>query len=174
MFIQDNVSLIDAVLQIEQRLIIWQLQFHLPAEYKILRAYTEALPFNWDSPIHPFAGVVINFCVSTNAHRDKLDKRICIVIPFGEWEGGEICLYELGLVIKLKAGDVLVFPSCDITHFNMHFNGLRGSLVLHSDRLGDSWVEGYNGWRKHIVHEDPEEIGTGRVVGDGENLQSQE
>ena len=147
-----------------QRLIISQIEFHLPAEFKDLSAYAELLPFNWDSPIHPFAGVVINFCVSTNAHRDRLDKKICVIIPFGEWEGGEICLYELGLVIKLKPGDILVFPSSDITHFNMHFNGLRGSLVLHSDRLGDSWVEGYNGWRKHIVTGDPAEIGTGRVI----------
>jgi hypothetical protein len=96
---------------------------------------------------------VLNFCVSTDGHRDHIDKKICIVIPFGEWEGGEICLYELGLVIKLKAGDILVFPSCDITHFNLHFSGLRGSLVLHSDREGDNWVENRNGWSSYMTRQ---------------------
>ena len=80
-----------------------------------------------------------------------MDKRICIVIPFGEWQGGEICIYELGLVIKLKAGDILVFPSWRFTHFNLHFCGLRGSLVLHSDKKGDGWVQDYNGWGYYIT-----------------------
>jgi len=109
------------------------------------------LPFNANSPAFPFSGFVVNLCVSTNGHRDPKDKRICLVIPFGEWKGGEICLYELGLVIKLKAGDILVFPSCDITHFNLHFSGLRGSMVFHSDRQGDSWVQDYNGWSSYIT-----------------------
>jgi hypothetical protein len=80
-----------------------------------------------------------------------MDKRICVVMPFGDWEGGELCLYELGLVIKLKPGDIVIFPSCDITHFNLHFTGLRGSLVLHSDKQGDSWVQDFNGWSAHIT-----------------------
>jgi len=109
------------------------------------------LPFNANSPAFPFSGLVVNLCVSTDGHRDLKDKRICVVIPFGEWEGGEICLYELGLVIKLKAGDILIFPSCDITHFNLHFFGLRGSLVLHSDRQGDSWIKDHNGWSSHMT-----------------------
>jgi hypothetical protein len=62
-----------------------------------------------------------------------------------------VCLHELGLVIKLEAGDVLVFPSCNITHFNLHFTGKRGSLVLHSDRQGGRWVKDCNGWERHIM-----------------------
>ena len=54
-------------------------------------------------------------------------------------------MYELGLVIKMKAGDVLAFPSWRFTHFNLHFSGLRGSFVLHSDKEGDSWVQDFNG-----------------------------
>jgi hypothetical protein len=49
----------------------------------------------------------------------------------------------LGLVIKLKPGD--------ITHFNLHFSGLRGSIVLHSDVTGDKWVEDFNGWIEQIL-----------------------
>ncbi len=38
------------------------------------------------------------------------------------------------------------------------FTGLHGSLVLHSDSCGDSWVQGqddsafeYNGWHSYVV-----------------------
>jgi hypothetical protein len=71
-------------------------------------------------------------------------------MPFGNWEGGEICLHELGLVIALRPGDILVFPSRNITHFNLHYTGVRGSMVLHSDRQGDNWVENCNGWERHV------------------------
>ena len=94
---------------------------------------------------------MINFCVSTDAHRDGSDVKLCVVIPFGRWKGGEIVLYELGLVLKLHSGHVLVFPSRIITHFNLHFTGLRGSLVLHSDDKGQSWVDNFNGWGRHIL-----------------------
>ena len=129
-----------------------QLQYQLPDIYDELSLYCKILPLNAHSPAFPFSGVVVNICVSTAAHRDVSDQRICIVIPFGQWEGGELCLYELGLVVKLQAGDVLVFPSCDITHFNLHFTGKRGSLVLHSDRQGKRWVKNYNGWQRYIAH----------------------
>jgi hypothetical protein len=128
-----------------------KLQFQVPDLYDELSMYCKILPLNAHSPSFPFSGVVINFCVSTSAHRDQSDQRICLVIPFGEWEGGEICLHELGLVIKLHPGDILVFPSCEITHFNLHFTGKRGSLVLHSDRQGARWVKDYNGWQRHIM-----------------------
>jgi hypothetical protein len=128
-----------------------QLQYQLPDIYEELSLYCKILPFNANSPAYPFSGVVINLSVSTSAHRDANDKRICVVVPFGDWKGGEICLYELGLVMQLNPGDILVFPSCDITHFNLHFSGLRGSLVLHSDRQGDSWVDNFNGWKSFIL-----------------------
>jgi hypothetical protein len=33
-----------------------------------------------------------------------------------------------------------------MTHFNLHFEGVRASLVLHSDKYGDQWVRDRNGW----------------------------
>jgi hypothetical protein len=126
-------------------------EHQLPDTYEELDVYCEILPLGGDSPARPFSGFVVNICVSTNGHRDGSDKLICTVIPFGFWKGGEICLHELGLVIELKAGDILIFPSFNITHFNLHFTGLRGSLVLHSDVKGDRWVEDFNGWGASIM-----------------------
>jgi hypothetical protein len=125
----------------------------MPEVYEELDIYCKILPLNALCPSFPFSGIVVNFCVSTSGHRDGNDHRLCVVIPFGKWSGGELCLHELGLVIDLKPGDILIFPSCDITHFNLHFRGKRGSLVLHSDRQGKGWVEDFNGWQQHIMHE---------------------
>lgn len=129
-----------------------QLKEYLPEDYDELSIYVEQLPLDAASPCYPFAGFVINLSACTWAHRDKGDKRLCLVVPFGEYQGGELCLYETGFCFDLKPGDVLIFPSCDLTHFNLHFQGLRGTLVLHSDRQGDSWVRDFHGWARYFVY----------------------
>ncbi|KAJ6471175.1 hypothetical protein DFH09DRAFT_1344293 [Mycena vulgaris] len=118
----------------------------LPEEYLEIKIYVTKLPLNERSAAHPFGGFVINISARTDAHRDIFDKLFCIVIPFGRWKGGELCLYELGFVFRLHPWDMLVFPSCDITHFNLDFEGTRLSIVLHSDKSGDKWVQTGNGW----------------------------
>ncbi|KAG6819293.1 hypothetical protein H0H93_013295 [Arthromyces matolae] len=128
------------------------LKHHLPDEYHSLIAYVENLPLRSTSPAYPFGGFVINISVSTHGHRDFGDKILCVVVPFGQWTGGELCLFEPGLVIGLSPGDVFIFPSGDFTHFNLHYEGTRMSLVLHSDKQGDKWVKNCNGWniiRRH-------------------------
>lgn len=111
----------------------------------------EALPLDSACPSAPFGGFVINLNACTWAHRDAGDKLLCLVIPFGKYAGGELCLYEAGFVWDLQIGDILVFPSCDLTHFNLHFTGQRGTMVLHSDRQGDAWISDRNGWSVHMV-----------------------
>lgn len=50
-------------------------------------------------------------------------------------------------------GDVLVLPSGEITHFNTHFTGRRGTIVLHTDgEGGESWLEDSHGWDAWIVN----------------------
>ncbi|KAG6914250.1 hypothetical protein DXG01_001456 [Tephrocybe rancida] len=122
------------------------LQHHLPQEYEQLVAYVDHLPLKASSPAHPFGGFILNFCVSTHSHRDFGDKILCVVVPFEDYTGGELCLFEPGLVIDLAPGDVFIFPSADITHFNLHFEGVCLSLVLHSDKQGDSWAADTNFW----------------------------
>ncbi|KAJ6492444.1 hypothetical protein C8R47DRAFT_1319303 [Mycena vitilis] len=126
------------------------LQERFPDEYQDLSIYCDVLPMNPACPSYPFGGFVLNLRASTWAHRDHGDKMLCVVIPFGRYTGGQLCLYEVGFMFDLQAGDVLIFPSCDITHFNMHFTGKRGTLVLHSDRQGDAWVRDCRGWAGYI------------------------
>lgn len=70
---------------------------------------------------------------------------MCAVVPFGEFEGGELVFYELGLVLQLKSAHIVIFRSERLTHFNLHYSGTRGSLVFHSDGDLKRWVEDKNG-----------------------------
>ncbi|TFK58372.1 hypothetical protein BDN72DRAFT_782173, partial [Pluteus cervinus] len=123
----------------------------LPEEYPVWVTYANSLPLAGIPAAYPFTGLVINFCVSTSAHRDHNDEGLCAVIPFGEYDGGQLCLFEPGLVLDIKPGDIVIFPSADITHFNLHFNGERGSFVFYSDKRMADWIEGCNGWSDYIA-----------------------
>lgn len=99
------------------------------------------------SAVHPFVGLVLNFNIASRAHRDAKDQAICLVLPVGDFIGGDLCLVEPGIVLPLRHGDFGVFPSCDVTHFNLHYSGRRSSIVLQTDREMAKWTaEGRNGW----------------------------
>ncbi|KAJ7866927.1 hypothetical protein B0H14DRAFT_3591661 [Mycena olivaceomarginata] len=128
---------------------------YLPEDTAELSIYCESLPLHTSLLCHPFSGFVINLQACTWAHRDGFDKGLCVVAPFATFEGGQLCPYEAGLSFNLRmgqSGDVLVFPSCDITHFNLHFSEQRGTLVLHSDKQGDTRAEDAHGWSSFVVN----------------------
>ena len=56
------------------------------------------------SPVYLFSGYIVNINVSTRAHRDLQDKKICLIIVISSEDciGGELCLVELGLVLRLQ------------------------------------------------------------------------
>ncbi|TFK59190.1 hypothetical protein BDN72DRAFT_781076 [Pluteus cervinus] len=122
------------------------IETHLPEEYEKLRKFAEVLPGNELAPAHPFAGFVINLNVATALHRDWGDESICVVTVVSDCEGGELVLLEPGLVLELRHGDTVIFPSSKISHFNQHFNGMRSSIVCHSDKFSRTWVGARNGW----------------------------
>ena len=107
----------------------------------------QVLPGNAHSIVHPFLSLVINLNVATMAHRDRKDKSLCVVLAVGDFEGGDLCLYEAGLVLPLRNGDFTAFPSYRLTHYNLHFTGRRASIVLHTDKEIEKWTDGgRNGW----------------------------
>lgn len=112
----------------------------------MLAITADILPGNDIPSVYPFQSLVINFNVHTKAHRDSQDLTYCLVMPIGSFEGGELCMVETGLVVGLRSGDWIVFRSAEVTHFNMHFKGRRASLVMHTDRAMDKWLNGRNGW----------------------------
>ncbi|KAI0055056.1 hypothetical protein BV25DRAFT_1816167 [Artomyces pyxidatus] len=125
----------------------------LPEEHRVLKIEADVLPGNNQSPVYPFLGFVINLNVATKAHLDAQDKLLCLVMALGEYEGGELVMVEPGLVLPLRCGDLVAFQSCRITHFNLHFEGLRSSFVFHTDKAFRSWTEyGHrNGWNRNTT-----------------------
>ena len=82
-------------------------------------------------------------------HRDWDDTDICSVMVVSDCLGGALVIVELGLVIDLQNGDQILFKSSELTHFNLHFEGLRSSFVFHTDRAADAWIADENprnGW----------------------------
>ncbi|KAJ7703456.1 hypothetical protein B0H16DRAFT_1347120, partial [Mycena metata] len=119
----------------------------LPKQYDRICVTASQLPLNQRSEAYPFSGYVLNISVSTRGHRDKGDLEFCVVLPLGQWTGGGLGLFEPGFLFRLRSMDAIIFPSCDITHFNEDFKGIRMSLVLHSDKHGERWVVDRFGWR---------------------------
>jgi hypothetical protein len=66
--------------------------------------------------------------------------------------GGDLVFHELGLVFSARNGDTSLFPSVSLTHYNLDFQGTRGSLVLHSDKAGHRWKKDSNGWESSIYY----------------------
>ena len=124
---------------------------HLPKEYKTVSILLEDLPLHDRPPTYPFGGFVLNIQVCTDGHVDEFDDTLCLVLPFGQFEGGHLVLWEPGLVVELNQGDFILFPSSKITHFNLHFTGFRGSLVMHTDRELRTWSD-KNGWSNHMAN----------------------
>lgn len=147
--VREKVSIFGAVYTSDTDLL--KLKRVLPKEYKLLDGFADSLMMNEDSTAHPLRGFVLNFRACTFAHRDTGDYLICIMIPSGEFEGGELCLFEPGMVLRLSSWDMFIFRSVDITHFNLHFSSIRASLVLHTDREAADYVKDYNGWFEHIA-----------------------
>ena len=122
----------------------------LPDSHTTLSYLIEALPNCDVSPVHLFSGFVVNINVSTRIHRDWGDEDICLVLVLSDCVGGELCLMEPGVVLKLNTGDVVIFKSSEISHFNLHYFGKRASLVFHTDKAARSWAKDRNGWNHNL------------------------
>jgi len=107
------------------------------------------LPLNARLPAFPWSGVVLNANIATRAHRDIGDDNYCMVLVTSECKGGDLVFHELGLILAARNGDATVFRSAELTHYNLDFQGTRGSLVFHSDKAGKRWAEDANGWAEN-------------------------
>ncbi len=102
-------------------------------------------------PAYPFTGFIVNFNITTKLHRDWNDLKFCLVLVASQdCVGGDLCFMEPGIRLGLKHGDMVLFRSKELSHFNLHFRGKRASIVFHSDSAGEDWVRDRNGWNKSI------------------------
>jgi len=112
----------------------------LPDSYQKLARYANCLPGDEFLAGYPFGGIVLNLNIATKIHRDPEDLDLCLITVISECIGGDLVMLEPGLVLGQRNGDMIAFPSGDISHFNMDFLGFRSSLVFHSDAASESWA----------------------------------
>lgn len=143
-FVRVNVS--SVLILFKKRANQPQMAEHFPVESGQFQLYCDVLPFAEASPAYPNGGFVINIRCCTLGHRDHVDLEWCVSINLGDYEGGEMCLHEAGLVLESRPGDVSIFRSRRQTHFNLHYTGVRISVILHTDLHATQMIEGSNGW----------------------------
>lgn len=119
---------------------------YLQEEFEMLMEVASVLPGNALPPVIPFISLMININVHTKAHRDSGNWHLCLVIPIGHFEGGALCLLENGLVLELHNGDIAIFRSSEVTHFNLDYRGGRASLVFQTDKKFALWIRNQNSW----------------------------
>lgn len=130
----------------------YQMKEHHENIYNELAPWIEKLPLNAYAPVEPWSGVVVNGNCATRAHRDVGDDKYCMVTVVSDCTGGDLVFHELGLVFSACNGDTALFRSISLTHYNLDFKGVRGSLVFHSDKSGNRWKEDSNGWQNNIYY----------------------
>ena len=128
------------------KIMLYQFQIYLPTDYNLLAKVVECLPGNTVSEVMPFISLVVNINVWTDAHRDKWDKHLCLVLAIGDFSDGGLVLKEQGLVLELRNGNWAVFRSSKSTHFNLDYTGRHATFVMQTDIEFDKWIEGRNGW----------------------------
>ena len=67
----------------------------------------------------------------TPMHRDSenLSYGLCVVSAFGDFDwqhGGELMLFEPKVIVQMRPGDSLIFPSAAITHGNLPLSSKPG------------------------------------------------
>ena len=89
-----------------------------------------------DYGVAPFSGFVFNLNPVTRLHFDCNDLRLCVAFALGIFTGGELILDgPCGVVLPMRPGDVAVYDSANIPHYNLTFRGRRMSVVMNMDRV---------------------------------------
>lgn len=82
--------------------------------------YNEVVDGDPDRITDVFRTMAVNIDGESKPHIDMNDKRdgLCLVMPFGEFSGGDLIFYELGLRFRLCPGDAIYFRSRILLHGN--------------------------------------------------------
>ena len=83
----------------------------------------------------------------TEIHRDVKESQYgysCIV-SCGDYTGGDLILYDLGYILQISPGDILLFPDSLIHHSNEPAQGVRKSVVTFTqENVYDYWHRQYH------------------------------
>ncbi len=93
----------------------------------------------------PWSSATVNYNVATKRHWDYDDVGMCGVIPFDggsegtRFEGGDLVLSEISMVVEVPAGEGILFESSKIEHCNFPYKGFRGSVALSIHKSLEGW-----------------------------------
>ncbi|QRV96097.1 DEAD-box ATP-dependent RNA helicase 42 [Ceratobasidium sp. AG-Ba] len=143
-----------AMVQKALRPVIQKLRQYIPELMGKHQQVYDSLGPVWNLGSGPFCMTVLNLQPSTKGHRDTSDmvNSICLVLALGDFSGGQLCLFEPGLVLDLPHGTCAAIRSKRDTHFNLDFQGQRYSFVFTSDQVLRRWDK----WRNHWEELQPE------------------
>jgi hypothetical protein len=70
---------------------------------------------------------------ATDSHKDKHDCKygFCVIVVFGKFEGGDLVLSEIGIIIEVKCGFIILIRSALLEHFNLKVLKNRFSIVYY-------------------------------------------
>ena len=83
----------------------------------------------------------------TEAHRDVKESLYgySCIIAAGDFRGGALVCYELGVIVEMEPGDIVLFPDALVTHRNEEADGHRISVVTFTqENVYDYWHRNYN------------------------------
>ena len=89
-----------------------------------------------DVPLQKVGGIWHGLAINQNqdssggAHRDMRDTRAGFncVVPYGDWEGGDLLLWEPRQRIQFRQGQAIFFRAASITHNAWNIHGSRNCV----------------------------------------------
>lgn len=89
----------------------------------------------------PFCMLALNRNCTSLPHKDlnDLSQGFCFLLCWGDFTGAEMTFRELGLKIPFKRGQILIFRSSLLTHWNQIAHGIRHSMVLFTPARMFDW-----------------------------------
>jgi hypothetical protein len=106
----------------------------------------------------PFCMMALNRNCYSLPHKDLNDfaRGFCFLLCWGDFKGGDVSFKELGLKVPLKRGQLLIFRSALLTHWNQPvIEGVRHSMVLFTPSRMFDWkrvtvTQVTNRWKREI------------------------
>lgn len=138
-------------------------------------------------PLHKLAGAWCGLVINQDQtrggvpHRDWEDvkKGYNCVVPYGDWEGGDLLLWELRKRVEIVEGDAFFFRGSVITHnvWNIHEGGVRHGIDLFThqnvldrdkkqrEKAGVRAPKAKRSGRGYPAKRPREDVGTGKECG---------
>jgi hypothetical protein len=124
--------MLDGIIPLADKVLTNLMQVHYPSWYE------KCISIKYQKKVKKFSEIFSMLAINYNSilpfHIDINDNGMCTIVPVGDWEGGELIISHLGIMLKLIKGQVLMFRSSLLIHKNVLAKGVRFSMVFFSHK----------------------------------------